>query len=202
MATLCFIVAASGSVHAQRAMSQYLRDEWTGDRGFPGGPVHAVTQTADGYLWIGAEKGLVRFDGLTFRLIEPKGTPNTAPAVLGVVPAPDGSVWARLRGMALLRYQREAFENILTTLGAPESVVTAMERGRDNSILAATLGRGAMISSKRACRCHRGHEGAAGIVVRHFHGPVTERRVLARHPRRRRGPRPGHACRSTHGRVA
>jgi signal transduction histidine kinase/ligand-binding sensor domain-containing protein len=127
-------------------MSQYVRDEWTGDRGFPGGPVHAVTQTTDGYLWIGAEKGLVRFDGLTFRLIEPKGIPNTAPAVLGVVSAPDGSVWARLRGVTLLRYQHEAFENILTTLGDPESVVTAMERGRDNSILAATLGRGAMIS--------------------------------------------------------
>ena len=133
-------------MHAQRAMSQYVRDEWTGDRGFPGGPVHAVTQTTDGYLWIGAEKGLVRFDGLTFRLLVPKGTPNTGPAVLGVVPAPDGSVWARLRGMALLRYQHEAFENILPTLGSPESIVTAMERGRDNSILAATLGRGAMIS--------------------------------------------------------
>jgi signal transduction histidine kinase len=145
-ATLCFIAAAGGHVHAQRAMSQYVRDEWTGDRGFPGGPVHAITQTTDGYLWIGAEKGLVRFDGLTFRLIEPKGTPNTAPAVLGVVPAPDGSVWARLRGIALLRYRHEAFENILTTLGEPESVVTAMERGRDDSILAATLGRGAMIS--------------------------------------------------------
>ncbi len=143
---MCFIAAASGNVHAQRAMSQYVRDEWTGDRGFPGGPVHAVTQTTDGYLWIGAEKGLVRFDGLTFRLIEPKATPNTAPAVLGVLPAPDGSVWVRLRGMALLRYQHEAFENILARLGDPQSVVTAMERGRDNSILAATLGRGAMIS--------------------------------------------------------
>jgi ligand-binding sensor domain-containing protein len=55
-------------------------------------------------------------------------------------------VWARLRGIALLRYQHEAFENMLPTLGYPESVVTAMERGRDNSILTATLGRGAMIS--------------------------------------------------------
>jgi len=144
--TLCFVAATGASVHAQRAMSQYVRDEWTGERGFPGGPVYAVTQTADGYLWIGAEKGLVRFDGQTFRLLEPKGTPNTAPAVLGVVPGPDGSVWARLRGIALLRYRHAAFENIIATLGNPESVVTAMERGPGNSILAATLGRGAMIA--------------------------------------------------------
>ena len=147
-AVLCFAAAATGHVHAQRALPQYVRDEWTIDRGFPGGPVHAVTQTTDGYLWIGAEKGLVRFDGLTFRLLEAKGAVNAAPAVLGLVPAPDGSVWARLRGIALLRYRNDAFENVISTLGHPESVVTAMERGRDNSILAATLGRGAMIARK------------------------------------------------------
>ena len=146
-ATLCLAVAASGSVHAQREMSQYLRDEWTSERGFHGGPVHAVTQTADGYLWVGAEKGLVRFDGLTFQLIDPKSAaPNAAPAVLGVVPSPDGSVWARLRGIALLRYRHDAFENILPALGSPESVVTAMERGRDDAILTSTLGVGAQIS--------------------------------------------------------
>jgi signal transduction histidine kinase/ligand-binding sensor domain-containing protein len=142
--TLCVIVA-NGTVHAQRAMSQYVRDEWTGDRGFPGGPVHAVTQTTDGYLWIGAEKGVVRFDGLTFRLLEPRGAaPDAGPTVLGVVASPDGSLWARLRGVALLRYQNEVFENILPALGPPESVVSVMVPGRDNSILMATVGRGAL----------------------------------------------------------
>ena len=200
-ATLCFIAAASASVHAQRAMSQYVRDEWTSDRGFPGGPVHAVTQTTDGYLWIGAEKGLVRFDGLTFRLLEPKGTPNTAPAVLGVVAAPDGSVWARLRGMALLRYQHEAFENILAALGNPESVVTAMERGRDQLDPRGHPRPRRDDLAQRTCRRDRGHESAAGIVVRHFDCCNAERRLLARDARRRRAPRPGHPRYAIHGRV-
>ena len=91
-------------------------------------------------------KGLVRFDGVTFRLLEPRGAPaNTGPTVLGVVPAPDGSLWARLRGLALLRYQHDTFENILPALGPPESVVSAMVGGRDNSILVATVGRGALL---------------------------------------------------------
>jgi len=33
------------------------------EQGFPGGPVYAIAQTPDGYLWIGAERGLIRFDG-------------------------------------------------------------------------------------------------------------------------------------------
>ena len=145
-ATLCLVAAASGRLHAQRAMSQYVRDEWTSGRGFPGGAVHAITQTTDGYLWIGAEKGLVRFDGLAFKLFVPTGTPNAAPAALGVVAAPDGSVWARLRGIALLRYRNNGFENILPALGQSESVVTAMGPGRDGAILTATLDLGAQVS--------------------------------------------------------
>ena len=203
-ATLCLAVAASGSVHAQRTtMSQYLRDEWTSDHGFPGGPVHAITQTTDGYLWIGAEKGLVRFDGLTFQLIEPRGVaPNAAPAVLGVVPSPDGSLWARLRGIALLRYRHDAFENILPALGSPESVVTAMERGRDNAILTSTLGLGAQISRDGRVDIDRRHERVSGLVVRHLDGADANRRVLARHAQRRHRSRPGRARDATHGRVA
>src|SRR5262249_23085776 len=63
---------------------------------------------------------------------------------LGVVPAPDGSLWARLRGPALVRYHDGVLENILSHLGQPESVVTAMTRGRDGTLLLAALGRGAI----------------------------------------------------------
>jgi ligand-binding sensor domain-containing protein len=64
-------VAPARALDPERAMSQYLRDRWTVDTGFPGGSVYAITQSADGYLWIAAEKGLVRFDGLRFELIRP-----------------------------------------------------------------------------------------------------------------------------------
>ena len=82
-------------------ISQYLRDRWGSESGFPGGPVYAIAQTSDGYLWIGAEKGLVRFDGLTFRLFDP-GFGRAAPGrrCSASPRPPDGSLWARLRGAA------------------------------------------------------------------------------------------------------
>jgi hypothetical protein len=36
-----------------RAMSQYVRERFGPERGFPSGPVYAICQTGDGYLWIG-----------------------------------------------------------------------------------------------------------------------------------------------------
>ena len=62
--------APAGAVDPDRSVSQYLREAWSSDRGYVGGPVHGITQTPDGYLWIAAERGLVRFDGVVFKLFE------------------------------------------------------------------------------------------------------------------------------------
>jgi signal transduction histidine kinase/ligand-binding sensor domain-containing protein len=132
------------ALDADRAISQYLRTHWGVESGFPGGPVHAIAQTSDGYLWIGAENGLVRFDGLAFRLIDAGSATNAGPAVLGLAGAADGSLWARLRGIGLVRHRAGRVDNLLADQGAPRSVVTAMAQGTDGGMLLATLADGAM----------------------------------------------------------
>jgi signal transduction histidine kinase/streptogramin lyase len=47
-------------------LTQYRQQVWTPEDGLPQSSVRAITQTADGYLWIGTEQGLVRFDGARF----------------------------------------------------------------------------------------------------------------------------------------
>ena len=69
LAVVANFVDFAYAIDPSRAMSQYVRDRWGPEQGFPRGPVYAITQSADGYLWIGTEAGLVRFDGLNFRLI-------------------------------------------------------------------------------------------------------------------------------------
>ena len=139
------LAKSAAALDPERAFTQYLRQAWGREQGFPGGQVYGLTQTADGYLWIAAEKGLVRFDGVSFRLFEPSGSMSaTGPTVLGVAAAPDGSLWARLRGPALVRFRHGSFENILPTVGLPGSVVTAMLHGRDDAMLLATVGEGAV----------------------------------------------------------
>jgi ligand-binding sensor domain-containing protein len=66
--------AILGVVPSTIAPSHSL-DTWDTARGFPGGYVYSVTQTVDGYLWIGTSKGLLRYDGLSFVTIEQY--PNT-----------------------------------------------------------------------------------------------------------------------------
>jgi len=92
-------------------MSQYIRDWWGNDKGFPRGSVSAIAQTADGYLWIGTEKGLIRFDGLNFRLFE-HAIPSSLPIgpIQGLTADADGNLWIVLQSTQILRYHDGKFE--------------------------------------------------------------------------------------------
>ena len=121
-------------------LSQYIRDRWGSSKGFPGGQVYAITQTGDGYLWIGAEKGLVRFDGINFRLFHHANTPVLPVGpVRGLVADSAGALWIHWGGPRLLRYSDGKFEDVSSLIEWEEQAITAMGRGANGDVLLSTL---------------------------------------------------------------
>src|SRR6266478_3114151 len=62
-------------------VSQYAHTGWTVRGGFFKGTIVAIAQTQDGYLWLGTEFGLLRFDGVRYVPWEPpfdQHLPNSA----------------------------------------------------------------------------------------------------------------------------
>src|SRR4030095_3835272 len=55
------------------AVSQYAHTSWKVRDGVFKGSIYAVAQTLDGYLWLGTEFGLVRFDGVRAIAWQPSG---------------------------------------------------------------------------------------------------------------------------------
>ena len=68
------------TVRARAAGAEYLIDVWTGENGLPNSSVTAITQTPDGYLWVGTYNGLARFDGTRFVTFDPANVPALAHA--------------------------------------------------------------------------------------------------------------------------
>jgi ligand-binding sensor domain-containing protein/signal transduction histidine kinase/DNA-binding response OmpR family regulator len=52
----------------QKKITQYVIDTWGLEDGLPQISIHAVIQTGDGYLWLGTQEGVVRFDGVRFEV--------------------------------------------------------------------------------------------------------------------------------------
>ena len=139
LAVICLSCPAH-AIDPNRTISQYLRERWSTDRGFSGASVTAVAQTSDGYLWIGTDKGLVRFDGTTFRPF-PQATPATFPIgpVQALMVGPQGVLWIVLQSTQILRYSNGNFE-----LGHDEAEfgITSIARLRDGTMLLTSLALG------------------------------------------------------------
>ena len=142
---LLVVVSPALQTHAldrTRPISQYMRERWGSEKGFPGGTVTAIAQTRDGYLWIGTDKGLVRFDGLNFRVF-PQATPLSSPigAVQNLVTDAEGNLWVLLANTRILRYRQGRFE-----LGHDEAEagITAIGKRKDGSVLLSSLAYGTL----------------------------------------------------------
>jgi signal transduction histidine kinase/ligand-binding sensor domain-containing protein len=86
-------------------LSQYAHTAWTvRDRVFKGN-IYAMAQTPDGYLWLGSEFGLYRFDGVrSIPWYPPEGQRLSEQNINSLLVTRDGTLWiGTFAGLATLR---------------------------------------------------------------------------------------------------
>jgi signal transduction histidine kinase/ligand-binding sensor domain-containing protein len=83
-------------------VSQYAHTAWKIREGFTKGQISSITQTPDGYLWLGTEFGLLRFDGVRAVPWQPPGGEQLPiNYISGLLAAHDGTLWiGTLKGLA------------------------------------------------------------------------------------------------------
>ncbi len=112
------------AVDPSRHISQYGHTAWRIQDGFLSGAAVAVTQTTDGYLWIGTRVGLVRFDGVRFvPWTPPDGTHLPSSSVASLLGARDGSLWIGTEG-GLSHWDKQHLTNYLVR---PERIGSIIE---------------------------------------------------------------------------
>jgi signal transduction histidine kinase/ligand-binding sensor domain-containing protein len=87
----------------------FLIQNWTREDGLPGNTVTAVSQTPDGYLWVGTPGGLARFDGERFVTVDPDPAPKNSHrdrAVVCLYTDRSGGLWIGLGDGRLFHYRK------------------------------------------------------------------------------------------------
>src|ERR1700757_4283931 len=74
-------------------ISQYGHTAWTARDGFSVGTIFAMAQTPDGYLWLGSEFGLFRFDGVHDVPWQPPAGQHLPDAPYSLLVTRDGTLW-------------------------------------------------------------------------------------------------------------
>jgi ligand-binding sensor domain-containing protein/signal transduction histidine kinase len=76
------------------SVSDYSIDVWQTEQGLPQDSVTSVVQTRDGYLWLGTYNGLVRFDGVRFKIFDTHNTPEFGDSrITSLFEDADGTLW-------------------------------------------------------------------------------------------------------------
>jgi ligand-binding sensor domain-containing protein len=95
------------------APPNYVIRTWQVENGLPQTKVTAVTQTRDGYLWLGTYGGLARFDGVQFRIFDDNNTPEMRSSrVTSLFEAADGTLWIGDESGHVTQYKNGRFKAV------------------------------------------------------------------------------------------
>ncbi len=137
-AVLVFCAAPASALDPGLKLTQYARKTWTRQHGLPQNTVQAISQTADGFLWVGTQQGLVRFDGHRFEAF-PIDTPSRAPEkFITSLFAEHNTLWIGTAN-GLFRMRDGRCTEILSTNQEPVSEVLAIHRDRSGRLWVGTL---------------------------------------------------------------
>ena len=109
--------------------SQYVLDNWQIPEGLPQTSVQAIARTPDGYLWVGTQEGLARFDGVRFTVFDTGNEPGLPDKYISVLLVDrSGRLWIGTRsGLAVL--ENGHFTTFNKSAGLAHAYVRAITEG-------------------------------------------------------------------------
>jgi len=123
----------------RKSITQYPLDHWATRDGLPLNSVRAIFQRRDGYLWIGTQEGLARFNGLWFTRVgidNPAGT--RYPDVRALLEDRFASLWVGTFGTGVARLSEGRWSVTSTKNGLPDDIVNVLYLDRAGDVWAGT----------------------------------------------------------------
>lgn len=102
-----------------KAFHQYVQERWSTQAGLPQVSGNAIAQDGMGYIWVGTQTGLARFDGVRFTTFTPLDTPALPGAWIRVLRTDaGGALWiGTYQGVAV--HDAHGFRTIAPPPGMP-----------------------------------------------------------------------------------
>lgn len=114
-----------------KRLTQYVHSAWTDADGLPSVSITSLLQTDAGYLWVGTNNGLARFDGLAFTVFDLRSSPPlTSGSIAALVQDDRGVLWVGTLGGGLLRQRSDRFEPV----GPPDARIITLVTGSDGTL--------------------------------------------------------------------
>ena len=112
---------------------------WRNAEGLPSDSVTAILQTHDGFLWVGTDAGLVRFDGVKFTGVRLAAAPTNHPvSVTALCEDSDGYLWIGTQQEGLFQMVHGGVRHFTTEQGLLDNDVTSLEADKKGRVWTGT----------------------------------------------------------------
>ena len=150
-----------------RRITQYMVQTWNMQGGLPANSIFAVQQTRDGYLWIGTQDGLVRFDGHHFEIYNQKNTPQlNCNIIRALYEDRNGTLWIGTTSGGLTRYNQGEFYTYPITKYKTLESISAINEDRWGNLWIGSFTRGLTCLSAGQFTAYTTNEGLPSNQVR------------------------------------
>src|SRR6266481_2612342 len=110
-----------------KPIAQYVHTVWRSEEGLPQNSIQTLVQTSDGYLWIGTQEGLVRFNGMEFKVFNKGNTEAIRHNdIQALYQSKDGSLWVGTLSGGLIRFKDGQFTTYTVQNGLSNNYVTVI----------------------------------------------------------------------------
>jgi signal transduction histidine kinase/ligand-binding sensor domain-containing protein len=122
-----------------RTLSQYVHRIWQVQQGLPQASIYSIVETHDGYLWLGTQTGLVKFDGVRFTTIdEMDGLSSADIWVTHLLEDSQHALWIGTNQSGLLRLQDGVVTRYSQRDGLPSGTVQCLFADRSGAVWVCT----------------------------------------------------------------
>ncbi len=157
------ITAGSGTI---KNIDQYVRQSWKTENGLPQNTITAITQTPDGFIWLGSREGLIRFDGREFIEFNSKNTKALKNnEIWALLTDTKGIMWIGTNGGGLVSFQGGVFKNYNTEQGLADKAVWSLYEDSKGRIWIGTGGGGISILSNNKIKNIDTTDGLSGNYI-------------------------------------
>ena len=140
----CLVLALVGAntlraLDPGKKLTQYVHRTWQTPEGLSQTSVYSVTQTHDGYLWIGTQSGVLRFDGVEFNPVRALQANSLGDAwVRSMVEDGSGRLWIVTNDYQLIRVSGSKVKVFSEEDGLPTQYFSCLVRGTGDDVWACT----------------------------------------------------------------
>ena len=138
---VCLLTSSAvrlGATETAVPLTDYVRVSWTQSEGLAAAQIWALAQDVDGYLWLGTNSGLMRFDGVRFVNWNTLRRPRLANSSIKVLRVTrDGALWiGHGANGGIARYRQGEFTQYNSADGIHPTEITSIAEDTDGTIFA------------------------------------------------------------------